>query len=106
MFTLNNWENGADYSDEAYENFYNAFEAYDTIGKFLKKLSIAIACSLATSLVIWKWENILEICNSLYNFIISNQAIMKITIGVALGIPFIVTLSIPYIIYMRHKNKK
>lgn len=103
MFTPQDWKNGADYSNEAYENFHNAFEVYNTIGEFLKKLFIAIACSLAICLIIWQWENI---CNSLYNCFISNQEIKEITIGVALGTPFIVTLSMPYIIYMRYKNKK
>lgn len=105
MFTPLDWRNGADYSDETYESFHNTFETYDTFGKFLKIFFIVIACSLAICLIIWQWENITEICNRLYNFIMSKQKIKEIVIAIALGVPFIITLSIPYIIYMRHKNK-
>ncbi len=100
MKTLEDWKNGADYSDEAYEKYHNVFASYDAFGKFLKIFFVIIVCLLATGLAIWQWENILKVSNSIYSFMTSHPKVKEI---VVISIGSILVASIPLITLRRKR---
>ena len=100
MKTLEDWKNGADYSDEAYEKDHNVFVSYDAFGKFLKIFFIIIVCLLAAGLAIWQWENILKVSNSIYSFMTSHPKVKEI---VVISIGSMLVASIPLITLRRKR---
>ena len=95
MKTLEDWKNGADYSDD-----HNVFVSYDAFGKFLKIFFIIIVCLLAAGLAIWQWENILKVSNSIYSFMTSHPKVKEI---VVISIGSMLVASIPLITLRRKR---
>ena len=64
--TPHDWKNGADYSDEFYENLEKCFENQKCVSFLLKVFLYIIIAAAITGLIIWQRENISVISQWLF----------------------------------------